>query len=87
MTTSETLLVALTIDGNVLDVAGLKLLHGSLNSLHAALSTGGSSRDVAVETGTVPLALDGLGLEGDADTELLSDAVKDETRHPEVVTH
>jgi hypothetical protein len=40
-----------------------------------------------VQTGTVPVTLDGLGLEGDADTELLSDTVEDEAGHPEVVTH
>jgi len=40
-----------------------------------------------VETGTVPLALDGLGLERDADTEFLSNTVENETGHPEVVTH
>lgn len=87
MTTGETLLVALTVDGNVFDVAGLELLHGGLDDLHAAVGTGGGSRDVGVETSSVPVTLDGLGLEGDADTELLSNTVEDEAGHPEVVAH
>jgi len=40
-----------------------------------------------VETGSVPFTLDGLGLERDADAELFSDTVEEETGHPEVVTH
>jgi hypothetical protein len=85
--TGETFLVALTVDGDVLNVTGLKLLHGGLDDLHTTIGTGTVGRDVGVETGTVPLTLDGLGLEGDADTELLSDTVEEETGHPEVVTH
>lgn len=87
VTTGQTLLVTLAVDSNVLNVTRLKLLHGSLNNLHAAVGTGGVGRDIGVETSSVPVTLDGLGLEGDADTELLSDTVEDETGHPEVITH
>jgi hypothetical protein len=79
VTTSETLLVTLTIDGNVLNMAGLELLHGGLNDLHTTLSTHRSGRDVGVETGSVPVTLDGLGVEGDLDTKLFSDTVEEET--------
>jgi hypothetical protein len=85
--TSETLLVALTVDGDVLNVAGLELLHGGLNDLHTTLGTGTVGGNVGVKTGTVPLTLDGLGLKGDANTELLGNTVEQETGHPEVVTH
>lgn len=85
--TGETLLVALTVDGDVLNVAGLELLHGGLNNLHTTVGTSGVGGNVGVKTGTVPLTLDGLGLEGDTDTELLSDTVEKETGHPEVITH
>lgn len=87
MAASKTLLVALTVDGDVLNVAGLELLHGGLDDLHTTIGTSGGGGDIAVQTCTVPLTLDGLGLEGDADAELLSDAVEDVTGHPEVVTH
>ena len=87
MATGQTLVVALTVDGNVLHVAGLELLHGGLDDLHTTIGTSSGGGNVGVKTGTVPLTLDGLGLEGDTDTELLSDTVEDETGHPEVVTH
>lgn len=87
MATSETLLVTLTIDGNVLNMAGFELLHGGLNDLHTTLSTHRSGRDVGVETGSVPVTLNGLGVEGDLDTKLFSDTVEEETGHPQVVTH
>lgn len=85
--TSETLLVALTVDGDVLNVTGLKLLHGGLDDLDTTLGTSSVGGNVGVKTGSVPLTLDGLGLERDADTELLSHTVEQETRDPEVVTH
>jgi hypothetical protein len=85
--TSETLLVTFTVDGDVLNVAGLELLHGGLDSLHTTLGTSGVGGNVGVKTGTVPLTLDGLGLEGDTDAELFSDTVEKETGHPEVITH
>jgi hypothetical protein len=71
----------------VLNVAGLELLHGGLDSLHTTLGTSGVGGNVGVKTGTVPLTLDGLGLEGDTDAELFSDTVEKETGHPEVITH
>lgn len=85
--TSETLLVTFTVNGDVLNVTGLELLHGGLDSLHTTLGTSGVGGNVGVKTGTVPLTLDGLGLEGDTDAELFSDTVEKETGHPEVITH
>ena len=85
--TGKTLLVTFTVDGDVLNVAGLELLHDGLNDLQTTLGTSGVGGDVGVKTGTVPLTLDGLGVEGDADTKLFSDTVEKETGHPEVITH
>lgn len=85
--TGETLLVTLTVDGDVLNVAGLELLHDSLNNLHTTFGTSGVGGNVGVKTGTVPLTLDGLGVEGDTNAELFSDTVEKETGHPEVITH
>lgn len=40
-----------------------------------------------METSTVPVARDGLGLDGDLGTEFLGDAVKEEAGHPQLITH
>jgi hypothetical protein len=40
-----------------------------------------------VETGSVPVTLDGLRVEGDANTELFSDAVEEEARKPKLIAH
>jgi hypothetical protein len=85
--TSKTSLVALTVDGNVLNVTGLELLHGSLNGLHATFGTGVVGGNVGVKTGTVPVTGNGLGVERDLSTEFFGDTVEEETRNPEVVTH
>lgn len=87
VTASETLFVALTVNGNVLVVASFQLLHVSLNDLQTAFSTSSGGRDVGVETGSVPVTLDGLRLERNLDTEFFSDAVEQEAGHPKLVTH
>jgi hypothetical protein len=87
VTASKTLLVALTVNGNVFVVAGLKLLHVALNDLHATVGTRGSSRNVAVETSSVPVTLDGLGIEGNPNAKFFSDAAEEEAGQPKVVTH
>lgn len=87
MAAGETLLVALAIDGNVLEMTGFELLHSGFDNLHATLGPSRSGRDVGMKTSAVPFSLDGLGLEGNLHAELFSDAVEEETRHPEVITH
>jgi hypothetical protein len=79
-------LVALTVDLHVLDVTLAESLHGLLNGLHAAVLTHSLGGDVAVKTGTVPLAGNGLGVESDASTKLFGDTVKNEAGHPKLVT-
>lgn len=80
-------LVVLAVDGHVLLLAAGELLHGLLDGLHAALGASLLGGDVGVETSAVPVAGDGLGGEGDLGAKLLSDAVEDEARHPELVAH
>jgi hypothetical protein len=87
VTAGKTLLVALTVHSNVLVVTGLQLLHGSLDGLHTTIGTRLHRRDVGVQTGTVPVAGDGLGRERDQNTELLRNPVEQETRHPQLVPH
>lgn len=70
----------------MLGLAGGQLLHGGLDGLHAVVATSLVGGDVGVQTGTVPVTGDGLGRKGNLGAELLSDAVEQEARHPELVT-
>lgn len=70
--TSEASLVALTVDGNVLEVLGGKLLAVGLDGVEASLGlAGGLGRVVGVATSAVPVTGDGLGVKGDLDVEVL----------------
>lgn len=55
--------------------------------LHAALNTHLLGGEVGVETRTVPVARDGLGLDRDLGTEFFGDTVEKEPSHPKLVTH
>lgn len=87
VTAGKALLVTLAVHGNMLGVAALELLDGGLDMLHTALLTHLLGGEVAVKTGTVPVAGNGLGVERDLGTELLGHTVEEEAREPEVVTH
>ena len=76
-----------TVDGNVFHVAALELLDSSLDVLHATLDTHLLGGEVAVETSAVPVTGNGLRVDGDLGTEVLSDTAEQVAGHPEVVTH
>lgn len=87
MSAGESHVVVLAVDGNVLLVSGSKLLDGSLNVLH---STGLSHRlggHVGVTAGSVPVSLQGLGVEGDLDAKLLGNSVQQVSGHPQLIGH
>lgn len=87
VTTSKTHVVVLAVDGDVLEMALLELLDGVLNGGETlAGGTHELGRVVGVATSTVPVTLEGLGVERGLDTPLLTDAEKKETGHPEVVS-
>lgn len=67
--------------------ARTQLLDGSLDVLHATLLAHLLGREVAVQTSTVPVTRDWLGLYRDLGAELLSNTVQQEPGEPEVVTH
>lgn len=83
----QTELVVLTVLLDTLGVVRLEGLDGLLDVLHATLGTHVLGGEVGVQARAVPWARDGLGVQGDLDAELLSDAGKEETGHPELVTH
>jgi hypothetical protein len=84
--TSHTQLVTLAVDLDVFNMTLLKLLHGFFNVFHSTILTHLLGRDVGVETGTVPVTRDRLGLEGDDDTEFFGDTVEEPSGDPELVT-
>lgn len=87
MATSETEVIVLAIDSNVLVVTLAKLLDGSLDVLHASGLTHSLGGVVGVASGAIPVALERLGVEGNLDAPLLSYTDKEVSGHPEVVTH
>lgn len=87
VTTSQTEVVVLAIHSDMLVVPLGELLDGRLDGLHATLLAHSLGRVVCVATSTIPVTLEGLGVEGDLDVPLLSDADKEVASHPEVVAH
>ena len=83
----ETELVVVTVLLDALDVAGLELLERSLDVGHAALHTHLLGGEVGVQTGTVPVTGDGLGVPRDLGAKVLRNTGEEETGDPEVVTH
>lgn len=64
-----------------------QLLDRGLDVLHAALFPHLGRREVAVKTSTVPVARNGLGIDGHLGGELLSYAVQQEAGEPELIAH
>lgn len=88
-TADQTTLVVLSSAGVVrLDVLGVllgQLLDGGLDGFDAVFLSHGLGGEVAVTSGTVPVALHGLGVEGDDDAVVLSDAPQQVAGDPDVV--
>lgn len=82
----ETHCVVLSVDGDVLVVALAELLDGGVDVLESSLRAHLLGGVVGVASGSVPVAGDGLGVEGHDDTELLSESVHDEAGDPHVVS-
>lgn len=85
--TSETEIVVLAVDGNVLVVTLAQLLDGSLDVLHSSGLTHSLGGVVGVASSTVPVTSEGLGVEGDLDCPLFGDTNKEVSGHPKVITH
>jgi hypothetical protein len=87
MTTRKTEIVVLSVDGNVLVVPLAQLLDRSLNGFHASGFPHSFRAVVGVAASTVPIALEGFGVEGNLDAPLLSNSDEEIAGHPEMVTH
>lgn len=86
MGTGHTLVVAFSVDLDVLNVTLLELLHRFLNVLHATIGTHLLGRDIGVETGTVPITRDRLGLECHLGAKFFGDTVEEPSGNPELIT-
>ena len=88
MPASETELIVLAVDGNVIHVLLRELLNGLFDGLNTALLAHGLGGVVRVASCTVPVArLEGLGMERYLDTPLFGHTDEEEAGHPKVVTH
>jgi hypothetical protein len=54
--------------------------------LHSTLLTHLLGGDVAVQTSTIPVTWNWLGVEAHDGTEFLCNTMEEETRHPELIT-
>ena len=87
MNSCESFLIIVTVEGNVIRVLSGKLFHHLVDVIHAAgTSAHRLSGEVGVASRAVPV-LEELGGEGDGHIEVLSDALENITRHPQVVSH
>ncbi len=85
--TRQTELVVLSIHSNVLVMPLAELGDGGLDCLHTSRLTHSLGTVVGVATSTVPVTGERLRVEGNLDTPLLGDTLKEVTSHPEVVAH
>lgn len=87
MATGQPEVVVLSVYSDVLVMPLRQLLDSGVDGLHASGLTHLLGRVVGVAAGTVPVALEGLGVERDLDAPLLGDADEEVAGHPEVVAH
>lgn len=87
MTTSQTKVIVLSINSDVLIMTLGKLFDSGLDVLHASGFTHGLGGIIGVATSTIPVTLERLGVEGYLDPPLLGDTNEEIAGHPEVVTH
>ena len=87
MAAGETEVVVLAVHSDVLVVLLRELLDGGVDRLDATGVAHRLRRVVGVRTGAVPVASQGLRVEGDRDAPLLGYADEEVTSHPEVVAH
>lgn len=87
MSSAQPQLVVLAINRNVLIVPLGQLGNGFLDRLHSTLFTHGLGRVVGVATSTIPVTLQGLGMERHLDVELFRNTNEEESGHPEMITH
>jgi len=87
VSSSQPALISLTVDLNVFLVLGSELLAGLNDDLKTARSAHGLGGVVGMATSSIPISLDGLRVNGNANPEIFSNLVEDEASHPEVISN
>src|SRR2546430_1723635 len=87
MQTGQPLLVVRTVDGDVLVVTLLELLHRLADHVHAAVLTHRLGGEVGMRARAIPVALHRLRIQRGADAEVLGYAVQQPAREPQLVGH
>ena len=87
VSSSQSEIVVLAVHSDVVVVPLGKFLDGTFDCLHASRLTHLLGGVVGVAAGTIPVTLEGLGVEGNLDIPLLGNTDKEVAGHPEVVTH
>jgi hypothetical protein len=82
MTTSETQIVVLSVDSDVLVVPLAQLLNGVFNVFHASRFPHRLCAVVSVAASAVPVAFERFRVEGNLDTPLLGNANEEIAGHP-----
>jgi len=84
---SQTQLVALSVNGNVFLVLGTQLVNSLSDDFNSTSLTHSFGRNVGVHTSTVPVTLnDGLGVESAVNLELFTNTLEDVTTHEKLIT-
>lgn len=89
MSTSQTQLVALAVNGDVFLVVALEILDRGMCFCRICQQSSRPSGSLTEDqcAGTVPIARDRLGLNRDLGAKLLGNTVEKEAGNPQVVTH
>jgi len=84
---SQPQLVIFTINGDVFHMLLREFLDGCLDGLHSSGLTHGFGGEVGVAAGTVPVALERLGVERNFDTPFFGHTGEQKAGHPEMIAH
>lgn len=87
MSSGESEVVIVTVNGNVLHVSLAHLLNSLVDVFDTTFLSHQFGGVVGVATSSVPVTLERLGVEGDLDTPLFADAEEKEASHGQMVTH
>lgn len=87
MLARQSQLVVLSVNGNMLVVLLRQLFNGFLNVFHSSRLAHLKGTVVGVAAGSIPITLEGFGMEGNLDAPLFRNTDEKVACHPEVISH